>query len=234
MQATEEAAREREAGAAGPAGPALCAMPDAEIKDLFISLIDPTAMARTGRCIHIAELIGAYSAGAGWDRGVRLARMLADIYGDMSKIADRPTTGGAYWLALRALGDILAHLRRVGRAYRDGLDADPMEGLEEVRSSVAKMLDSMSGLEDRKPLDDEAGADPDFPPELAGPKRPPQTCGKALMRSEWELRKRHKKRGVDHVFPPKARTIVGMLSDCVVPGQTSLDLVQEARGRGRP
>lgn len=60
MQATEEAAREREAGAAGPAGPALRAMPDAEIKRLFISLIDPTAMARTGRCIHIAELIGAH------------------------------------------------------------------------------------------------------------------------------------------------------------------------------
>lgn len=234
MKAAEEAVRVQQEGAAGSAGQALRAMPDAEIRNLFISLIDPTAMARIDRCIHIAGMIGAYSAGAGWDQGVRLARMLADIYGDMSKIADRPTTGGAYWLALRALGDILAYLRRVGRAYRDGLDADPMEGLEEVRSSVAEMLDSMSGLEARKPLDDEDEADPDFPPELAGPKRPPQTCGKALMRSEWELRKRHKKRGVDHVFPPKARTIVGMLSDCVVPGQTSLDLVREARGRGRP
>ena len=66
MQAAEEVAQEQAKGG----GPALRAMPDAEIKRLFISLIDPTAMARTDRCIHIAELIGAYSAGAGWDRGV--------------------------------------------------------------------------------------------------------------------------------------------------------------------
>lgn len=65
MKAAEEAVRVQQAGAAGSAGQALRAMPDAEIRNLFVSLIDPTAMARIDRCIHIAGVIGAYSAGAG-------------------------------------------------------------------------------------------------------------------------------------------------------------------------
>ena len=79
-------------GRSGNRQAAPAAMPDAEIRRMFISLIDPTAMARTDRCIHTAELIGAYSAGAGWDRGVRLARLLGDTYRDMSRI---PT--GRWW-----------------------------------------------------------------------------------------------------------------------------------------
>ena len=130
MQVAKEAERELPEGTTGTARPSPDAMPDAEIKRMFISLIDPTAMVRTDRCLHTAELIGAYSAGAGWDKGVRLARMLGDVYGDLSKIADMPDVKDVYWHALRALGDILAYLRRVGKAYRDGQDADPMEGLE--------------------------------------------------------------------------------------------------------
>lgn len=53
------------------------------------------------------------------------------------------------------------------------------------------------------------------------------------MRSEWALRKRFKEWGDDYIFPPKVESIFGMLADCVVPGQTSLDLVKEVRGRGR-
>ena len=77
MQAVEEAQRDRTGEAAEAAKAAPRIMPDAEIKRLFISLIDPTAMARTDQCIRIAELIGAYSAGARWDKGGRLARTLA-------------------------------------------------------------------------------------------------------------------------------------------------------------
>ena len=76
MQAVKEAQRDRTGEAAEAAKAAPCIMPDAEIKRLFISLIDPTAMARTDRCIRIAELIGAYSAGARSDKGVRPARPL--------------------------------------------------------------------------------------------------------------------------------------------------------------
>ncbi len=76
MQAVEEAQRDRTGKPAAAAKQVLIAMPDEEIKRLFISLIDPTAMARTDWCIHIAELIGAYSAGARSDKGVRLARPL--------------------------------------------------------------------------------------------------------------------------------------------------------------
>ena len=231
MQATEEAVRGQQATATA-AGQAPRAMPDAEIKRMFISLIDPTAMARTDRCIHIAELIGAYSAGAGWDKGVQLARLLGEVYADMSKIADKPIVADLYWHALRALGDILEYLRRVGRAYRDGHDADPMEGLEKVRATVAEVLYTVSKIKPRD-MDGEGEDDPDMPPELAVPKAPPRICRIALMRSEWALRKRFKKRGVDHVFPPKAKSIIGMLSDCAVPGMTSLDMVREVRGRGR-
>ena len=231
MQATEEAVRGQQATATA-AGQAPRAMPDAEIRRMFISLIDPTAMARTDRCIHIAEMIGAYSAGAGWERGVQLARLLGEVYADMSKIADKPIVADLYWHALRALGDILEYLRRVGGAYRDGLDADPMEGLEKVRATVAEVLDTVSKIKPRGADGDEED-DSDMPPELAVPKAPPEICRIALMRSEWALRKHFKERGVDHVFPPKAKSIFGMLSDCVVPGQTSLDLVREVRGRGR-
>ena len=76
MQAVEEAQRDRTNKPAAAAKQVLIAMPDEEIKRLFISLIDPTAMARTDWCIHIAEMIGAYSAGARSDKGVRLARPL--------------------------------------------------------------------------------------------------------------------------------------------------------------
>ena len=76
MQAVEEAQRDRTNKPAAAAKQALIAMPDEEIKRLFVSLIDPTAMARTDRCIHIAELIGAYPAGARSDKGVCLARPL--------------------------------------------------------------------------------------------------------------------------------------------------------------
>ena len=210
---------------------ALRTMPDAEIKRLFVSLIDPTAMARTDRCIHIAEMIGAYSAGAGWDHGVRLARLLGDIYRDMSDIADRPTTGGAYWDALHALGDILAYLRRVGRAYRDGKDADPMDGLEEVGATVAGIRKLLSEMKVEEPFSEPA--DPDTPPELIEPKSPPETCRKCLMRSEWAVRQSFKESGDDYIFPPGVESIAGLLSDYVVPGQTSLDLVREVRGRGR-
>ena len=229
MQAAEEVARGQAKGGGG--GQAMRAMPDAEIKRLFVSLIDPTAMARTDRCIHIAELIGAYSAGAGWDPGVRLARLLGDIYRDMSDIADRPTTGGVYWDALHALGDILAYLRRVGRAYRDGKDADPMEGIEQVRSSVASIRKMVSEMKAEEPYSEPV--DPDTPPELVEPKSPPETCRKCLMRSEWALRQSFKESGDDYIFPPEVKSIVGMLSKYVVPGQTSLDLVREVRGRGR-
>ncbi len=207
-------------------------MPDAEIKRLFISLIDPTAMARTDRCIHIAGLIGAYSAGARWDKGVRLARTLEEVYGDMSKIADMPTTGGVYGDAMHALGDIFAYLRRVGRAYRDGRDADPMDGLEEVRATVAGICKEVSELEIEEPYSEPV--DPDTPPELIESKSPTETCRKCLMRSEWALRQRLKKRGVDHIFPPKAKSIVGMLSKYAVPGLSSNDMVREARSRRRP
>ena len=231
MQAVEEAQRDRTNKPAGAAKQVLIAMPDEEIKRLFISLIDPTAMARTDRCIHIAELIGAYSAGARWDKGVRLARTLAEVYGDMSKIADMPTTGGVYGDALHALGDILAYLRRVGRAYRDGKDADPMDGLEEVRATVAGIRKDVSELEIEEPYSEPI--DPDTPPELVESKIPPETCRKCLMRGEWALRQRLKKRGVDHIFPPKAKSIVGMLSKYAVPGVTSQDMVKEVRSRGR-
>lgn len=157
MQAAEEVASGR--AESGGAVLALRTMPDAEIKRLFVSLIDPTAMARTDRCIHIAEMIGAYSAGAGWDHGVRLARLLGDIYRDMSDIADRPTTGGAYWDALHALGDILAYLRRVGRAYRDGKDADPMDGLEEVGATVAGIRKLLSEMKVEEPFSEPADLD---------------------------------------------------------------------------
>ena len=198
MQAAEESVRKRQGGAAGLAGPAPRAMPDAETRRMFISLIDPAAMARTDRCVHTAELIGAYSAGAGWNPGVRLARLLGEIFRDMSRIADRPDVGDSYWHALHALGDILAYLRR------DGRDVDPMEGLEEVRSTVAQVLDTVSKISEpgREP------DDPDMPPELVEPESPPQTCRNALVRSEWALRKRFKERGVDHVFPPRPRAFL--------------------------
>ena len=231
MQAVEEAQRDCTSKPAGASKQVLIAMPDAEVKRLFISLIDPTAMARTDRCIHIAEMIGAYSAGARWDKGVRLARTLAEVYGDMSKIADVPATGGVYADAMHALGDILAYLRRVGRAYRDGRDADPMDGLEEVRATVAGIRKGVSELEIKEPYSEPA--DPDTPPELIESKRPPETCRKCLMRCEWALRQRLKKRGVDHIFPPKAKSIVGMLSKYAVPGLSSNDMVREVRSRGR-
>ena len=208
-------------------------MPDAEIKRMFISLIDPTAMARTDRCLHTAELIGAYSAGAGWDKGVRLARMLGDVYGDLSKIADMPDVKDVYGHALRALGDVLAYLRRVGKAYRDGEDTDPMEGLEEVRATVAQVLSAASRIKLEDP-DGEEEDDPDMPAELVEPKIPPQTCRKALMRSEWALRKRFKEWGDDYIFPPEVESIYGMLSKYAVPGITSQDMVREVRSRELP
>ena len=207
-------------------------MPDAEIKRMFISLIDPTAMARTDRCLHTAELIGAYSAGAGWDKGVRLASLLGDVYGDLSKIADTPDVKDVYCYALRALGDILAYLRRVGKAYKDGQDADPMEGLEEVRATVAQVLDIVSRIKADE-ADDGEEDDPDMPAELVEPKEPPQTCRKALMRSEWAVRKQFKEWGDDYIFPPEVESIYGMLSKYAVPGITSQDMVQEVRRRGR-
>ena len=231
MQAVKEAQRDRTSKPAGAAKQVLIAMPDAEVKRLFISLIDPTAMVRTDRCIQIAELIGAYSAGARWDKGVRLARTLAEVYGDMSKIADVPATGGVYADAMHALGDILAYLRRVGRAYRDDRDADPMDGLEEVRATVAGIRKVVSEVEIKEAYSEPV--DPDTPPELVEPKRPPETCRKCLMRGEWALRQRLKKRGVDHIFPPKAKSIVGMLSKYAVPGLSSNDMVREVRSRGR-
>lgn len=45
-------------------------MPSAEIRWPSISLIDPTAMVRTDRCVYTAVLIGAYSAGAVGEPGV--------------------------------------------------------------------------------------------------------------------------------------------------------------------
>ena len=231
MQAVEEAQRDRAGEAVEAAKAAPCTMPDAEIRRLFISLIDPTAMARTDRCIHIAELIGAYSAGARWDKGVRLARTLAEVYGDMSKIADMAATGEVYANAMYALGDILAYLRRVGRAYRDGRDADPMDGLEEVRASVAGIRKEVTEMEIEEPYSEPA--DPDMPPELVESKRPPETCRKRLMRSEWSLRKDLKEMGDDHIFPPKTESIVGMLSKYAVPGLSSNDMVKEVRSRGR-
>ncbi len=231
MQAVKEAQRDRTGKPAGAAKQVLIAMPDEEIKRLFISLIDPTAMARTDRCIHIAELIGAYSAGARWDKGVRLARTLAEVYGDMSKIADMPTTAGTYADAMHALGDILAYLRRVGRAYRDGRDADPMDGLEEVRATVAGIRKMVAEVEIKEP--DGEPVNPDTHPELVEPKRPPETCRKRLMRSEWSLRKDLKEMGDDHIFPPKAKSIVGLLSKYAVPGLSSNDMVKEVRSRGR-
>ena len=232
MQAAEEAARRgQKAGSASATKQVQITMPDDEVKRLFISLIDPTAMARTDRCIHIAGLIGAYSAGARWDKGVRLARTLEGMYGDMSKIADMPRTGDTYWGALHAMGDILAYLRKVGRAYRDGRDADPMDGLEDARASVARICKGVSEKEIEEPYSEPV--DPDTPPELIESKSPPETCRKCLMRSEWALRRRLKKRGVDHIFPPKAKSIVGMLSKYAVPGISSNDMVKEVRSRGR-
>ena len=233
MQVAKEVEREQPAGATGTARPPPDAMPDAEIKRMFISLIDPTAMARTDRCLHTAELIGAYSAGAGWDKGVRLARMLGDVYGDLSKIADMPDVKDVYGHALRALGDVLAYLRRVGKAYRDGEDTDPMEGLEEVRATVAQVLSAASRIKLEDP-DGEEEDDPDMPAELVVPKIPPQTCRKALMRSEWALRKRFKEWGGDYIFPPEVESIYGMLSKYAVPGITSQDMVREVRSRELP
>ena len=233
MQAAEEVARGgQEAGSAKAAKPPPRTMPDAEVKRLFISLIDPTAMARTDRCIHIAGLIGAYSAGARWDKGVRLARTLEGMYEDMSKIADMPRTGDTYWGALHAMGDILAYLRRVGRAYRDGKEADPMDGLEEARSSVEGMRKMVLEMEIEEPYSEPV--DPDTPPELVEAKVPPETCRKSLMRSEWWARRRFKETGDDHIFPPKAKSIVGMLSKYAVHGMSSNDMVKEVRSRGRP
>ena len=232
MQAAGEAARGGKAGgSAGAAKQSPRTMPDDEVKRLFISLIDPTAMARTDECIHIAGLIGAYSAGARWDKGVRLARTLEGMYEDMSRIADMPITGGVYWSALHALGDILAYLRAVGRAYRDGKDADPMDGLEEARSSVARICKEVSEIEIEEPYSEPI--DPDTPPELVEPKKPPETCRKRLMRSEWWARRRFKETGDNHIFPPKAENIVGMLSMYAVPGLSSNDMVKEVRSRGR-
>ena len=231
MQGAEDVAHKQESSPAEDTKPSPRTMPDAEVKRLFISLIDPTAMARTDRCIHIAELIGAYSAGARWDKGVRLARTLEGMYEDMSKIADMPRTGDTYWGALHAMGDILAYLRRVGRAYRDGRDADPMDGLEEARSSVARMRKLVLEMEIEEPYSEPI--DPDTPPELVEAKVPPETCRKSLMRSEWSLRQSFKKMGDDHIFPPKAKSIVGMLSKYAVPGLSSNDMVKEVRSRGR-
>ena len=231
MQAVKEAQRDRTGKPAAAAKQVLIAMPDEEIKRLFISLIDPTAMARTGQCIHIAELIGAYSAGARWDKGVRLARTLEEVYGDMSKIADMPTTAGTYADAMHALGDILAYLRRVGRAYRDGKDADPMDGLEEVRASVAGTRRMASEVEIKEPYSEPV--DPDTPPELVEPKRPLETCRKRLMRNEWWVRQRFKETGDDYIFPPKAKSVVGILSKYAVPGLSSNGTVKEVRRRGR-
>ena len=176
MQAAEEVARGGKAGgSASTTKQVQITMPDAEVERLFISLIDPTAMARTDRCIHIAELIGAYSAGARWDKGVRLARTLEGMYEDMSKIADMPRTGDTYWGALHAMGDILAYLRKVGRAYRDGRDADPMDGLEETRASVARMRKMVLEMEIEEPYSEPAAPDTPrswsrrrFPQRLAG------------------------------------------------------------------
>ena len=231
MQAVEEAQRDRTGKPAAAAKQVLIAMPDDEIKRLFISLIDPTAMVRTDQCIHIAEMIGAYSAGARWDKGVRLARTLAEVYGDMSKIADMPTTAGTYADAMHALGDILAYLRRVGRAYRDGRDADPMDGLEEVRATVAGIRKMVAEVEIKEPYS--GPVDPDTPPELVEPRSPPETCRKRLMRNEWWVRQRFKETGDDHIFPPKAKSIVGLLSKYAVPGLSSNDMVKEVRSRGR-
>ena len=101
---------------------------------------------------------------------------------------------------MRAVGDILAYLRRVGRAYRDGRDADPMEGIEEVRSSVAGICKLVSEMKVEVPHSEPA--DPDTPPELVEPKSPPETCRKCLTRREWALRRRFKKRGDDYISPP--------------------------------
>ena len=54
------------------------------------------------------------------------------------------------------------------------------------------------------------------------------------MRSEWSLRQSFKKMGDDHIFPPKVKSIVGMLSKYATPGLSSNDMVKEVRGRGRP
>ena len=232
MQSAEVVASKQEGDPKEGAKQAPRTMPDDEVKRLFISLIDPTAMARTDECIHIAGLIGAYSAGARWDKGIRLARTLEGMYEDMSRIADMPRTGDTYWGALHALGDILAYLRKVGRAYRDGKDADPMDGLEEARSSVAGMRKTVLEMEIEEPYSEPV--DPDTPPELVEPKAPLETCRKSLMRSEWSLRQSFKKMGDDHIFPPEAKSIVGMLSKYAVPGRSSNDMVKEVRSRGRP
>ena len=69
--------------------------------------------------------------------GIRMASLLADIFGDAADIVNRPVEDGALQHTIIAYRETRAALYDTAVSYRKGGGAEPVGGLEDLRENIA-------------------------------------------------------------------------------------------------
>ena len=227
MQAVQRQGQES-GGAAGQDRAVDAADAKAEFRELFVSLVDPAGVLDTERAGRIAAEMEEKAARAGYDKGARMARLLADMFVDVASIVNRPVEDGALHSTLTAFRKMMTLLYSNAESYRDGGDGEPVAELEELRESAASLRARADRRREKLRAADLPGSGLDkFESLYRG-----RICKEVVSKRIEKLRAEDVARGVDPIFTP-IKSISHIIASCE--GTWSADeIIEWSRGRGAP
>ena len=227
MQAVQRQGQES-GGAAGRDRAVAAADARAEFRELFVSLVDPAGVLDTERAGRIAAEMEEKAARAGYDKGARMARLLADTFVDVASVVNRPVEDGALHSTLTAFRKMMTLLYRNAESYRDGGDGEPVAELEELRESAASLRSRADRRRERLRAADLPGSGLDkFDLLYRG-----RICKEVVSKRIEKMRAEDVAKGVDPIFTP-IKSISHIVASCE--GTWSADeIIEWSRGRGAP
>ena len=227
MQAVQR--QEQESGEAAGRGRVIAAADArAEFRELFVSLVDPAGVLDTERAGRIAAEMEEKAARAGYDKGARMARLLADTFVDVASVVNRPVEDGALHSTLTAFRKMMTLLYRNAESYRDGGDGEPVAELEELRESAASLRSRADRRRERLRAADPPGSGlGKFESLYRG-----RICKEVVSKRIEKLRAEDVANGEDPIFTP-IESISDIVASCE--GTWSADeIIEWSRGRGAP
>ena len=200
----------------------------AEFRELFVSLVDPAGVLDTERAGRIAAEMEEKAARAGYGKGARMARLLADTFVDVADIVNRPVEDGSINHTFTAFQKMMTLLYNNAESYRDGGNGEPVSELEELRESAASLRSKADKRRERLRAADPPGSGLDkFDSLYRG-----RICKEVVSKRIEKLRAEDAARGVDPIFTP-IKSISHIVASCE--GTWSADeIIEWSRGRGAP
>ena len=227
MQAVQRQ-EQKSGGAEGRDRAVAAADARAEFRELFVSLVDPAGVLDTERAGRIAAEMEEKAARAGYGKGARMARLLADTFDDVADIVNRPVEDGSINHTFTAFQKMMTLLYNNAESYRDGGNGEPVSELEELRESAASLRSKADKRRERLRAADPPGSGLDkFDSLYRG-----RICKEVVSKRIEKLRAEDVANGEDPIFTP-IESISHIVASCE--GTWSADeIIEWSRGRGAP